>query len=89
MRPESVTDVWVPGVEVVHEVAVDDDGELAAFFSRHFDGLCQVAYLLVGNASVAEEVVMDAFASTVARWPTVREADNPLAYVRRAVVNIS
>ncbi|HEX2039403.1 MAG TPA: SigE family RNA polymerase sigma factor [Acidimicrobiales bacterium] len=85
-----MTELCVPGaMEVVRDVAVEDDGELAAFFSQHFKGLCQVAYLLVGNASVAEEVVMDAFASTVARWDTVRRADNPLAYVRRAVVNMS
>ena len=85
-----MTELCVPGVmEAAREVAVDDDGELAAFFATHFEALYQVAYLLVGNASVAEEVVMDAFASTVARWETVRQADNPLAYVRRAVVNIS
>ena len=44
----------------------------------------RLAYLLTGNASVAEELVHDAFIATLNRWDVVRE---PGAYVRAAVVN--
>lgn len=59
-----------------------------AFFSAHFSSLCRTAYLVLGDAWLAEEIVMDAFARTMTRWSKVQDADAPLAYVRRTVVNL-
>ena len=58
------------------------------FFSDHFTSLCRTAYLVLGDAWLAEEIVMDAFARTMSRWSKVQDADAPLAYVRRTVVNL-
>ena len=58
------------------------------FFSDHFASLCRTAYLVLGDAWLAEAIVMDAFARTMSRWSKVQDADAPLAYVRRAVVNL-
>lgn len=58
------------------------------FFSDHFASLCRTAYLVLGDAWLAEEIVMDAFARTMSRWSKVQDADAPLAYVRRTVVNL-
>ena len=58
------------------------------FFNDHFSSLCRTAYLVLGDAWLAEEIVMDAFARTMARWSKVQSADAPLAYVRRTVVNL-
>lgn len=59
---------------------------LTSLFEAEYGHLCRLAYLLTGDASRAEEVVMDAFVRSMARWRDVRE---PGAYVRRAVVNLS
>jgi DNA-directed RNA polymerase specialized sigma24 family protein len=59
------------------------------FFASEFPSLCRVAYLMVGDAGLAEEIVMEAFARTIGRWDRVRDADQPLAYQRQAVVNLS
>jgi RNA polymerase sigma-70 factor (sigma-E family) len=58
-------------------------------FKAHFPSLCRTAFLVVGDADLAEELVMEAFARTLPRWNSVQRADQPLAYLRRAVVNLS
>lgn len=44
----------------------------------------RLAYLLTGDANVAEELVHDAFLASLGRWDQVRE---PGPYIRAAVVN--
>lgn len=46
----------------------------------------RLAYAMTGDATIAEDVVAEAFARTYERWVTGK-VDNPSAYVRRAVVN--
>jgi RNA polymerase sigma factor (sigma-70 family) len=46
--------------------------------------LTRLAYLLVGDCGLAEDIVQAVFTSAVARWTTIEE---PAAYLRRAVVN--
>ncbi len=46
----------------------------------------RLAYLLTGDAGLAEDVVADAFARMYGRWRRDR-IDDPRAYLRRAVVN--
>jgi RNA polymerase sigma-70 factor (sigma-E family) len=57
-------------------------------FRRHFASLCRTAFLLTGSASVAEEIVMEAFARSLPRWAAVENAEQPAAYLRGAVVNL-
>lgn len=57
-------------------------------FGVHFPSLCRTAYLVVGDPLLAEEMVMEAFARTLPRWAAVERADQPVAYLRRAVVNL-
>lgn len=47
-------------------------------------GLVRVAYLITGSPHVAEEIVQEAFLSTVRSWDRVRDAK---PYLRAAVVN--
>lgn len=58
--------------------------ELVRMYERHFDGLVRLAYLVSGEAALAEEVVQDAFVKAHGSWNTVRD---PLPYLRTAVVN--
>ncbi len=59
---------------------------IAAVFEADYSRLCRLAYLLTGDGTRAEEIVMEAFVRSLAKWRTVRE---PSAYVRRTVVRLS
>jgi RNA polymerase sigma-70 factor (sigma-E family) len=67
--------------------AVDAQTAIIAVFEAQYVRFCRLAYLLTGDAGRAEEVVMDAFARSLAAWRT-RAPGQPDAYVRRAVVNL-
>jgi RNA polymerase sigma factor (sigma-70 family) len=53
-------------------------------YRRHFTELRQLAYLITGSASRAEDIVQDAFVCSAGRMTTLSD---PLAYLRVAVVN--
>ena len=58
---------------------------IGAFFESEYSALCRLAYLLTGDGSRAEEIVMEAFVRSISRWRSIRE---PKAYLRRAVLNL-
>lgn len=60
--------------------------DFATFVADHGDGLLRFAWSLTGDRHKAEDLVQSALTRTYARWPAVAHRD-PLAYVRRAVVN--
>lgn len=65
-------------------VDVTWDDALVSLYELHYDRLVRLAYLVSGRASVAEEVVQDAFIKAHRSWKQVRD---PLPYIRTAVVN--
>jgi RNA polymerase sigma factor (sigma-70 family) len=67
------------------EAAYAADG-FAGLYGDAFERMWRLAFLLVGDRHVAEEVVQDAFARVLERWPSL---DEPAAYLRTAVVNRS
>jgi RNA polymerase sigma-70 factor (sigma-E family) len=70
----------------------DSDGStagLADVYATHYAVLVGLARLLLDERGLAEEVVQEAFARTYAAWPRLRTPDDPLPYVRRAVVNLA
>lgn len=67
--------------------AVDDP--LERVFRANGPALVGLARLLLDDPAQAEEVVQEAFIRTYAAWPRVRNRDDPLPYVRRAVVNLA
>jgi RNA polymerase sigma-70 factor (sigma-E family) len=64
------------------------DREVAALFDEHFDGLCRLAYLIVGDAHLAEEIVMEALLKVFTGWGRIRDKSQSSAYLRRSVVNL-
>jgi RNA polymerase sigma-70 factor (ECF subfamily) len=66
-----------------------DEGALVTVFRRDGPALVGLARLLLDDAARAEEVVQEAFVRTYARWDRVRDREDPLPYVRRAVVNLA
>jgi RNA polymerase sigma-70 factor (sigma-E family) len=65
------------------------DDPLEHVFRTNGPALVGLARLLLDDPGQAEEVVQEAFIRTYAAWPRVRNRDDPLPYVRRAVVNLA
>jgi RNA polymerase sigma-70 factor (sigma-E family) len=65
----------------------DRDRQIEALFNRHYAPMCRLAYLILGDAAAAEEIVMEALLKTFSGWRRIRDVDRLDAYLRRAVVN--
>ncbi len=63
------------------------DEQVSALFDDHYEGLCRLASLLLGDRSAAEEAVQEAFVRTFAGWRRIRQPERAQWYRRRAVVN--
>lgn len=64
--------------------AVDPSEALEALFRREYRAMVRVAFLMLRDPEVAEEMVQDAFAVLHEKWGRV---DNPGGYLRRVVIN--
>jgi RNA polymerase sigma factor (sigma-70 family) len=60
------------------------NNDLVSVYRERYGNLVRLAYLLTGQAAIAEEIVQDAFVATHHRTDRLRD---PYAYVRGAVVN--
>jgi RNA polymerase sigma-70 factor (sigma-E family) len=60
---------------------------VALLYRQHREALFRLAYGLVGDRAEAEELVQDAFAGLMRRWPSLRDLEAAPAYLRTAVVN--
>src|SRR5262245_42478443 len=61
----------------------DDDG-FDEFVAVRYADLLRVAYLLTASRADAEDLVQTALVRVLRRWSRI---DDPMAYVRRAMVN--
>ena len=66
-----------------------DSGPLAGLYLQHAPAAFRVAYLLTGDASLAEDLVQDAFVRLIGRFGDLRRPEAFPAYLRRTVVNLS
>lgn len=64
-----------------------DTTEFSAFVRAHSTTLLRAAYLLTGDRASAEDLVQETFLRLYPRWSRVRDAEVPLAYVRRSLTN--
>jgi RNA polymerase sigma-70 factor (ECF subfamily) len=60
-----------------------------AFYAATYARLVGQLYAVTGDLAEAEDVVQEAFARAVARWPRIRGYDLPEAWVRRVAVNLA
>ena len=60
-----------------------------AFFERHHAELSGLAYLLSGDSSVADDLAADALTEVWRHWDRVCAADDPAAYARGIVANLT
>jgi RNA polymerase sigma-70 factor (sigma-E family) len=58
------------------------------FVRTHVPALLRTAYLLTGgDGPAAEDAVQETLTRLYPRWARVQRADNPVAYVRRSLIN--
>jgi RNA polymerase sigma-70 factor (sigma-E family) len=81
-----------PGVRLRPDAAMSDttpdrEEQVAALFRKHYDGLCRLAVLLLGDRGAAEEVVQEAFLKTFSSWWRIRQLERAHWYLRTAVIN--
>jgi len=60
-----------------------------AFFERHHAELSGLAYLLSGDTSAADDLAADALTEVWRHWDRVEAADDPVAYARGIVANLT
>jgi RNA polymerase sigma-70 factor (sigma-E family) len=63
--------------------------KLDAAYVEHAPGLGRLAYLLTGDAAVAEDLVQEAFVRAFARFAHLRRQDALAGYLRQTVVNLA
>lgn len=73
----------------VSHVATAEGTKLDELYLRHAGGAVRLAYLLLQDRSVAEDVVQDAFVRVAGRLVHLRDPGAFDAYLRRTVVNLS
>jgi RNA polymerase sigma-70 factor (sigma-E family) len=64
-------------------------GPLANLYQEHFASASRLAYLLTGDADLAEDLVQDAFVRLIRRFADLRNPNSFDAYLRRTIVTLS
>ncbi|GIG13444.1 RNA polymerase sigma24 factor [Catellatospora methionotrophica] len=67
----------------------DDAEDFDAFYAACAGRVVGHVYAMTGNRSEAEDAVAEAFTRAWQRWPQVRDADSPEAWVRRVATRIA
>lgn len=66
---------------------MDRDEQFSAFVRERSDALYRSAWLLVGDREGAADLVQETLSRLYPQWDKVLQADVPIAYVRKAMVN--
>ena len=76
-------------VEPLTDAPPDADAwqQVTALFEAHALGLVKLAKVMLGDQSIAEDVVQDAFAGMYLRWASLQDRDRALGYLRMSVLN--
>jgi RNA polymerase sigma-70 factor (sigma-E family) len=80
--------VFDAGVVVMTSSEAGIEDRVAALFDHMYLPLCRLAALLLGDASIAEDVVQEAFLRTFSGWGRIRDPERAEHYLRRSVVNL-
>ncbi len=78
---------WV-GVAVMERSELERDQAVAELFERNYAPMCRLAYVILGDAALGEEIVMEALLKTFNGWRRIRDVDSIDAYLKRIVINL-
>jgi len=67
----------------------DADQAVTVLYDTHYHALIRLAALLVSDAEMAEEIVQDAFVAMHADWRRLRNCEQALPYLQKAVIRRS
>ena len=73
----------------VDERQAASGGRLGELYRLHADGALRLAWLLTGDAALAQDLVQDAFVKLAGRLAHLRDRDAFPAYLRATVVNLA
>lgn len=76
-------------VDAPADMAEASGGRLGDLYARFAPGATRLAYLVTGDAALAEDLVQDAFVRLAGRLAHLRDPDAFEAYLRRTVVNLA
>lgn len=65
------------------------DEEFSAAYRRLFDKSMRLAYRMLRDATLSEDIAAEALARAYSRWSVVRRLDQPDAWVMRVTVNLA
>ena len=65
--------------------AARDTEEFCAFVASRSAALFRVAYLVIGDHQLAQDLVQESLAKTYVAWPRLRDVSNAEAYTRRVI----
>ena len=75
-------------VETTGASSEEHEREFEVLFDRHYRSLRGLAFVMLGDAARAEEIVMEAYLKAFSGWGRLRRMDHPHAYLRQIVVNL-
>src|SRR5437762_948340 len=65
------------------------DDAFHPFFEAHHAELARLAYLITGEAEVADDLAADTLLEVWRLWDRVAAADSPIAYARGILANLA
>lgn len=80
--------IYPSAVTVARRADLARDAVLAELFDAHYAPLCRLSYVILGDAQLAEEIVMEALLKTFTGFGKIRDLERADVYLRRAVVNL-
>ena len=69
------------------QARADATQAVSALYEAHAVGLIRLAVVMLGDRSVAEDVVQEAFCGLYRRWGQLADPDKALGYVRASTLN--
>jgi len=73
----------------VGDARVRSETEFVGLFRREYPAIVRLAYLMLGDRALAEDVAQEAFTRMYARWWRVSRYERPGAWVRRVAIRLA
>jgi RNA polymerase sigma factor (sigma-70 family) len=76
-------------LETVERISEESKPRVEELYATHAQGAVRLAYLLVGNQEVAQDIAQEAFLRTFGRFADMRKPNSFSGYLRATIVNLT